>query len=75
MAKSARQERAYNLQNAEVHTYHVGTIGALVHNECLPVLRNWSSQRFQFGILLFNLTKGFYAYSLKVPPCLLGWYH
>ncbi|WP_045878568.1 polymorphic toxin-type HINT domain-containing protein [Pseudofrankia sp. DC12] len=32
-------------------------VGILVHNACLPELRNWSSQRFQFGQAQFQLDK------------------
>ncbi|MFC9430775.1 polymorphic toxin-type HINT domain-containing protein [Streptomyces sp. NPDC056987] len=43
----------YNLTVADLHTYYVlaGQTPVLVHNSggCLPALRDWSSQRFQFG--------------------------
>ncbi|WP_422647572.1 polymorphic toxin-type HINT domain-containing protein [Actinoalloteichus caeruleus] len=45
--------RVHNLTINATHTYYVlaGQTPVLVHNSggCLPVLRDWSSQRFQFG--------------------------
>ncbi|MGC5332888.1 polymorphic toxin-type HINT domain-containing protein [Micromonospora sp. DT62] len=44
---------AYNLTVDRTHTYYVlaGNTPVLVHNTggCIPALRNWQSERFQFG--------------------------
>ncbi|MEU3464449.1 polymorphic toxin-type HINT domain-containing protein [Streptomyces sp. NPDC006733] len=54
-------QSAYNLTVRDLHTYYVlaGTAPVLVHNKggCLPALRNWNSQRFQFGHENFLLDK------------------
>ncbi len=51
----------YNLSVADLHTYYVlaGQTPVLVHNSggCLPALRGWSSERFQFGNQSFLLDK------------------
>lgn len=51
----------YNLTVEDLHTYYVlaGQTPVLVHNSggCLPALRDWSSQRFQFGNQSFLLDK------------------
>jgi RHS repeat-associated protein len=56
-----RHERTYNLTVDDLHTYYVlaGQTPVLVHNSggCLPALRDWSSQRFQFGNQSFLLDK------------------
>ncbi|WP_432091673.1 polymorphic toxin-type HINT domain-containing protein [Streptomyces sp. NRRL F-5630] len=48
-----KRQRTYNLTVDVFHTYYVlaGQTPVLVHNSggCLPALRDWSSQRFQFG--------------------------
>lgn len=48
-----KHARTYNLTVDDLHTYYVlaGQTPVLVHNSggCLPALRDWSSQRFQFG--------------------------
>ncbi|MFI1166891.1 polymorphic toxin-type HINT domain-containing protein [Streptomyces sp. NPDC020801] len=53
--------RTFNLSVAGLHTYYVlaGETPVLVHNSggCLVVLRNWQSQRFQFGSETFLLDK------------------
>jgi hypothetical protein len=53
--------RTYNLTVSDLHTYYVlaGQTPVLVHNSggCLPALRDWSSQRFQFGNQAFLLDK------------------
>ncbi|GAA3022733.1 hypothetical protein GCM10010448_00540 [Streptomyces glomeratus] len=53
--------RTYNLSVAGLHTYYVlaRETPILVHNSggCLVVLRNWKSQRFQFGSETFLLDK------------------
>jgi RHS repeat-associated protein len=50
---TTRRATAYNLTIEGPHTYYVlsGPTPVLVHNSggCLPALRDWSSQRFQFG--------------------------
>jgi pretoxin HINT domain-containing protein/thrombospondin type 3 repeat protein len=48
---------AYNLTVAGVHTFHVGRTEALVHNTCLPVLRNFRTKRVQVGDTTFQLDK------------------
>ncbi|MDQ0943493.1 polymorphic toxin-type HINT domain-containing protein [Streptomyces sp. V1I1] len=49
----SKHARTYNLTVDDLHTYYVlaGQTPVLVHNSggCLPALRDWSSQRFQFG--------------------------
>ncbi|MEU6310860.1 polymorphic toxin-type HINT domain-containing protein [Streptomyces sp. NPDC047014] len=54
-------DRTYNLTVADLHTYYVlaGETPVLVHNSggCIPALRDWSSQRFQFGNQTFLLDK------------------
>ncbi|MGY4739514.1 polymorphic toxin-type HINT domain-containing protein [Streptomyces sp. ATMOS53] len=56
-----QQARTYNLTVDDLHTYYVlaGQTPVLVHNSggCLPALRDWSSQRFQFGNQSFLLDK------------------
>ncbi|MGW2787717.1 polymorphic toxin-type HINT domain-containing protein [Streptomyces populi] len=56
-----QRARTYNLTIDGLHTYYVlaGRTPVLVHNSggCLPALRNWSSQRFQFGNQSFLLDK------------------
>ncbi|MFI5674772.1 polymorphic toxin-type HINT domain-containing protein [Streptomyces cellulosae] len=56
-----RHARTYNLTVDDLHTYYVlaGQTPVLVHNSggCLPALRDWSSQRFQFGNQAFLLDK------------------
>nr|QIZ01920.1 hypothetical protein HEP87_33915 [Streptomyces sp. S1D4-11] len=51
----------YDLTINDLHTYYVlaGQTPVLVHNSggCLPALRDWSSQRFQFGNQSFLLDK------------------
>ncbi|WP_404974642.1 polymorphic toxin-type HINT domain-containing protein [[Kitasatospora] papulosa] len=51
----------YNLTVDDLHTYYVlaGQTPVLVHNSggCIPALRDWSSQRFQFGNQTFLLDK------------------
>ncbi|MFI7408879.1 polymorphic toxin-type HINT domain-containing protein [Streptomyces sp. NPDC049627] len=51
----------HNLTVSDLHTYYVlaGETPVLVHNSggCIPALRNWSSQRFQFGNQTFLLDK------------------
>ncbi|MET9795758.1 polymorphic toxin-type HINT domain-containing protein [Nocardiopsis alba] len=51
----------YNLTVQDIHTYYVlaGETPALVHNKggCIPALRDWSGQRFQFGNQAFLLDK------------------
>jgi hypothetical protein len=58
---STQPQTAHNLTVADLHTYYVlaGTTPVLVHNSggCLPALRDWSSQRFQFGNQTFLLDK------------------
>jgi RHS repeat-associated protein len=58
---------AYNLAIETVHTYfvQVGASEVLVHNECLPVLRDWRSQLFQFGNSTFQLDKRGFTHILK----------
>ncbi|WP_436850646.1 polymorphic toxin-type HINT domain-containing protein [Streptomyces longwoodensis] len=63
MGNRAFSERArtYNLTVDDLHTYYVlaGETPVLVHNSggCIPALRDWSSQRFQFGNQTFLLDK------------------
>ncbi|WP_316741008.1 RHS repeat-associated core domain-containing protein [Streptomyces sp. MK7] len=56
-----RQQTTHDLTIEGIHTYYVlaGQTPVLVHNSggCLPALRNWSSQRFQFGNQSFLLDK------------------
>ncbi|MER6998463.1 polymorphic toxin-type HINT domain-containing protein [Streptomyces sp. NPDC000410] len=56
-----RHARTYNLTVDDLHTYYVlaGETPVLVHNSggCIPALRGWSSQRFQFGNQTFLLDK------------------
>jgi hypothetical protein len=51
----------WNLTVQHLHTYYVlaGQTPVLVHNSagCLPALRDWSSQRYQFGNQTFLLDK------------------
>lgn len=60
---------AYNLTISHAHTYYVRVDDAsvLVHNSgsCLPVLRDWQSQRFQFGNQNFLLDKRGMEHILK----------
>jgi hypothetical protein len=55
------KQRTFDLTVSRVHTYYVlaGQTPVLVHNSggCLPALRDWSSQRFQFGNQSFLLDK------------------
>ncbi|MEU2476042.1 polymorphic toxin-type HINT domain-containing protein [Streptomyces sp. NPDC047726] len=57
----SQHARTYNLTVEDFHTYYVlaGQTPVLVHNSggCLPALRDWSSQRFQFGNQSFLLDK------------------
>ncbi|NJP49210.1 hypothetical protein HCJ93_03745 [Streptomyces sp. SBST2-5] len=56
-----RSTAVYNLTVDGLHTYYVlaGQTPVLVHNSggCIPALRDWSSQRFQFGNQTFLLDK------------------
>ncbi|MGW2912053.1 polymorphic toxin-type HINT domain-containing protein [Streptomyces asoensis] len=56
-----KHARTYNLTVDDLHTYYVlaGGTPVLVHNSggCIPALRDWSSQRFQFGSQTFLLDK------------------
>ena len=56
---SAGRGSAYNFTVEGLHTYHVlfGEDAVLVHNECLVALKDWTSQRFQFGDSQFLLDK------------------
>lgn len=58
---TSHTDAAYNLTVADLHTYYViaGDTPILVHNSggCLPPLRGWQSQRFQFGNQQFLLDK------------------
>jgi len=67
VAGSAAWGTAYNLHIEEIHTYFVvvGDEAILVHNTCHPVLRNWSSQRFQFGNAAFQLDKSGFSHILE----------
>ena len=58
---------AYNLHIEEIHTYfvEVGDNEVLVHNKCLPALRDWSSQRFRFGNSTFQLDKSGFSHILE----------
>ena len=49
----------YNLTVDGLHTYYVlaGSTPVLVHNACLTALKDWTSQRFQFGNQQFLLDK------------------
>ena len=64
---TTRNDTAYNLAIEEIHTYFVvvGDGDALVHNKCLPALRSWSSQRFQFGSSTFQLDKSGFTHILE----------
>ncbi|MEU6263196.1 polymorphic toxin-type HINT domain-containing protein [Saccharopolyspora shandongensis] len=54
-------QKVYNLTIDDTHTYHVlaADTPVLVHNSggCLPALRDWRSQGFQFGNETFLLDK------------------
>ena len=63
--RATREGAAYNLAVLGLHTYHVGEPEILVHNECLLALRNWSSQRMQFGNATFQLDKRGFAHILQ----------
>ncbi|GHE83706.1 hypothetical protein GCM10018772_02740 [Streptomyces fumanus] len=58
---TAQTTTVHNLTVSAVHTYYVlaGQTPILVHNSggCIPALRDWSSQRFQFGNETFLLDK------------------
>jgi hypothetical protein len=45
------QAQVLNLSVADFHTYYVlsGDTPVLVHNQCIPALREWPSQRYTFG--------------------------
>ena len=61
ITSGARHGRAYNLTVDDLHTYYVlaGDTPVLVHNSgsCVPALRGWQSERFQFGNQQFLLDK------------------
>ena len=63
--RAIREGAAYNLAVLGLHTYHVGEPEILVHNECLLALRNWSSQRMQFGSATFQLDKRGFTHILQ----------
>lgn len=54
---TGRDGWAYNLSVEGIHTYHVGADEILVHNSCLTALKDWNSERFQFGNSQFQLDK------------------
>lgn len=62
---TSRLAMAYNLEVDGIHTYHVGEQAILVHNACLLALRNWQSQRFQFGSSTFQLDKSGLTHVLE----------
>jgi hypothetical protein len=62
---TAKVGLAYNLSVDQIHTYHVGTDEILVHNVCLPALKGWNSQRFQFGNAQFLLDKSAMSHILE----------
>lgn len=64
---SERSAVAYNLAVSEIHTYFVvvGGSEALVHNTCLPALRDWTTTRFQFGGSLFHLDRSGMSHILE----------
>ncbi|MCA5894908.1 hypothetical protein LEP48_16350 [Isoptericola sp. NEAU-Y5] len=62
---TSRVAPAYNLEVDGIHTYHVGSVAVLVHNACLPALRNWQSQRLQFGNSTFQLDKSGLTHVLE----------
>ncbi|MFG2920541.1 polymorphic toxin-type HINT domain-containing protein [Streptomyces sp. NPDC048305] len=53
VTRYTQRQTTHDLTVAGIHTYYVlaGPAPVLVHNTggCLPELRNWQSQRFQFG--------------------------
>ncbi|WP_460707501.1 polymorphic toxin-type HINT domain-containing protein [Myceligenerans halotolerans] len=62
---TSRTALAFNLEVDGIHTYHVGEQEVLVHNACLLALRNWSSQRMQFGNSTFQLDKRGFTHILQ----------
>lgn len=62
---TSRTAPAYNLEVDGIHTHHVGSDAVLVHNACLPALRNWQSQRFQFGNSTFQLGRSGLTHVLE----------
>ncbi|WP_223884208.1 polymorphic toxin-type HINT domain-containing protein [Micromonospora craniellae] len=57
----SQHQTVHNLTVADTHTYYVlaGKTPVLVHNTggCIPALRSWQSERFQFGNQQFLLDK------------------
>ncbi|EHR52036.1 Protein of unknown function (DUF1557) [Saccharomonospora marina XMU15] len=62
---TARDGLAYNLSIEGIHTYHIGQNDILIHNDCLTALRDWSSRRYHFGNVQFQLDKSGLSHILQ----------